>query len=225
MSRFQPTPGPGFWPAATTSFLKRGVTYWEKDQDRRLYYVAGPRLYALNADTGRPLPAFGDNGWVDLAKGFDREVSYASYNSAPVICRNRIILGSSYYASGEPKLRGSAGRKSPPGDIVAYDLMTGKRAWIFHTIPHPGEFGYDTWPPEAWQNATGANSWGGMTADYARGLVFAGTAAAYYEPPRYGMNLFANTVLALDCETGISRLLYKDASEHLSVSIRNFQAQ
>jgi quinoprotein glucose dehydrogenase len=182
--------------------LKRAVTYWERGEDKRIYYVAGPRLHALNALTGEPVTSFGESGSIELAKGYDREVSYASYNSPLVIARGRIIVGSALYASGEPKMRGGVKRLSPPGDIVAYDVETGKRSWIFHTIPHPGEFGHDTWPAEAWKSATGANSWGGMTVDEERGLVFAGTAAAYYEPPRHGMNLFANTLLALDAETG-----------------------
>jgi len=182
--------------------LKRGVTYWEKGEDRRIYFVGGPRLYALNAKTGEPILGFGQNGSVELAKGYDREVIYSSYNSPPVIYKNLIMLGSSYYAAGEPKLRAGMQRRPPPGDIVAYDIHTGKRAWIFHTIPHPGEFGYDTWPPHAWKTAYGANSWGGMTVDEERGIVFAGTAAAYYDPPRYGMNLFSDTVLALNAETG-----------------------
>jgi glucose dehydrogenase len=182
--------------------LKRGVTYWEKGEDRRLYYVGGPRLWALNATTGGPILGFGQNGSVELARGYDREVTYSSYNSPPVIYKNLIILGSSYYAAGEPKLQAGMERKPPPGDIIAYDLHTGKRAWIFHTIPHPGEFGYDTWPQHAWKTAYGANCWGGMTVDERRGIVFAGTAAAYYNPPRYGMNLFSDTVLALNAETG-----------------------
>jgi quinoprotein glucose dehydrogenase len=183
--------------------LKRGITYWEDRDDQRIYYVAGPRLYALNAKNGEPISKFGDKGSVELAKGYDREgVTYSSYNSPPVIYKNVIILGSSYYSAGEPKLRAGSQRKAPPGDIVAYDIHTGKRAWIFHTIPHPGEFGYDSWPPDAWKTAYGANSWGGMTVDEKRGLVFAGTAAPYYDPPRYGTNLFSDTVLALNAETG-----------------------
>lgn len=182
--------------------LKRGVTYWESGVDRRIYYVAGPRLHALNARTGEPIASFGDKGSIELAKGYDREATYSSYNSPPVIFKNLIILGSSYYAAGEPKLRAGWQRKPPPGDIVAYDIHTGKRAWIFHTIPYPGEVGYDTWPPDAWKTAYGANSWGGMTVDEKREIVFAGTAAPYYDPPRHGMNLFANTVLALNAETG-----------------------
>jgi quinoprotein glucose dehydrogenase len=182
--------------------LKRGVSYWEKDGQRRIYFVGGPRLYCLNAKTGEPVQTFGSEGSVELAKGYDREVTYSSYNSPPTIFKNVIILGSSYYSAGEPKMRAGTQRKPPPGDIVAYDAITGKRAWLFHTIPHPGEFGYDTWPPDAWKTAHGANCWGGMTLDEERSLVFAGTAAPYYDPPRYGKNLFADTVLALDAETG-----------------------
>jgi glucose dehydrogenase len=182
--------------------LKRGITYWEKGDDRRVYYVGGPRLYCLDAKTGKPISKFGTAGSLELAKGYDREVTYASYNSPPVIYENVIILGSSYYSAGEPRMRAGIERRPPPGDIVAYDIHSGKRAWIFHTIPHPGELGYDTWPPDTWKTAYGANCWGGMTVDEKRGLVFAGTAAPYYDPPRYGKNLFADTLLALDAETG-----------------------
>jgi quinoprotein glucose dehydrogenase len=182
--------------------LKRGITYWENGDQKRIYYVGGPRLHCLDAKTGKPISTFGSDGLVELAKGYDREVTYSSYNSPPVIYKNVIILGSSYYSAGEPKMRAGIERKPPPGDIVAYDIDTGKRAWIFHTIPHPGELGYETWPPNAWKTAYGANCWGGMTVDEKRGVVFAGTAAPYYDPPRHGKNLFADTVLALNAETG-----------------------
>jgi quinoprotein glucose dehydrogenase len=160
-----------------------------------------------------PISEFGEYGSVDLAKGYDREVSYSSYTSPPVIYRNLIILGSSYYGSGQPRLRGGSEIKLSPGDIRAYDVRTGKRVWIFHTIPHPGEYGYDTWPPEAWKTAYGANCWGGMTIDTERGIVFAGTAAAYYDPPRYGMNLFSDSVLALRAGTG-ERLWHLQTIHH-----------
>ena len=125
--------------------LKRGVTYWENGDQKRIYYVGGPRLYCLDAKNGKPISTFGSGGSVELAKGYDREVTYSSYNSPPAIYKNLIILGSSYYSAGEPKMRAGMQRKPPPGDIVAYDIHAGKRTWIFHTIPHPGESGYDTW--------------------------------------------------------------------------------
>ena len=211
LSRVQaldPTTGEVIWtfdPFQDERFhgLKRGVTYWAEGNDKRIYYVAGPRLWALDARTGQPLTAFGDVGSVELAKGYDREgVTYASYNTPVVISQDVIIVGNALYANGQPKLRAGVKPVLPEGAIVAYNLHTGKRAWIFHTIPFPGESGYETWPPDAWRTAYGANSWGGMTVDVERGLVFAGTAAPYYEPPRYGKNLFANTILALDAKTG-----------------------
>lgn len=175
----------------------RGVVYWSSGTERRIFFSAGRRLYALDAGTGRPILAFGDSGWVDLAAGLSRDIgnSYILATSPGVLFEDLLIQGTRV---GEEE--GSA-----PGDIRAYDVHTGKIRWTFHTIPHPGEFGYDTWPADAWKTAGGANSWPGMALDVGRGIVYIPTGSAtpdFYGGGRIGQNLFANTLLALDARTG-----------------------
>ena len=178
--------------------VNRGVTYWAGGDDRRIFYVAGNVLYALNATNGQPIPGFGSGGKVDLRDGLDRDVFFLSVTatSPGIVYRDLLIMGS---------VVGEGPNPSAPGHIRAYDVRTGQRRWIFHTIPHPGEFGYETWPPEAWKTVGGANCWGGMTLDEPRGLVFAGTGSPAYDHyggNRAGQNLFGNCVLALKAETG-----------------------
>ncbi|MDH5234040.1 MAG: pyrroloquinoline quinone-dependent dehydrogenase [Gemmatimonadota bacterium] len=155
------------------------------------------RLYALDRASGVPIPTFGDSGWVDLRAGLGRPVEGLSVSASTpgVVFEDLFIIGSSV-----PEALPSA-----PGDIRAYDVRTGALRWSFHTIPHPGEFGYDTWPADAWQIAGGANAWSGVTVDTKRAMVFAATGSAsydFYGANRLGDNLFANTVLALDARTG-----------------------
>jgi quinoprotein glucose dehydrogenase len=155
------------------------------------------RLYALDRKTGRPIRTFGDSGWVDLRAGLGRPVEGLSVSASTpgVVFEDLLIMGSTV-----PEALPSA-----PGDIRAYDVRTGALRWSFHTIPHPGEFGHDTWSQDAWKIAGGANAWSGVTLDRARGLVFAATGSAsydFYGAHRLGDNLFANTVLALDARTG-----------------------
>ena len=182
---------------AQASHVNRGVVYWSDGVDRRIYFSAGRRLYSLDASTGRAVPAFGDSGWVDLATGLGRDIgdSYIVATSPGVVYQDLLIQGTRV---GEEE--GSA-----PGDIRAYDVHTGKIRWTFHTIPRPGESGYDTWPADAWKTAGGANSWPGMSVDVARGIVYIPTGSAtpdFYGGARIGQNLFANTLLALDAKTG-----------------------
>ncbi len=155
------------------------------------------RLYALNRTTGRPILTFGDSGWVDLRVGLDRPIEGLSVSASTpgVVFEDMLIIGSTV-----PEALPSA-----PGDIRAYELATGKLRWSFHTIPRPGEFGYDTWPSEAYKISGGANAWSGVTIDPKRAMVFAATGSAsydFYGANRVGNNLFANTVLALDARTG-----------------------
>jgi quinoprotein glucose dehydrogenase len=155
------------------------------------------RLYALDRKTGRPIRSFGDSGWVDLRAGLGRPVEGLSVSASTpgVVFEDLLIMGSTV-----PEALPSA-----PGDIRAYDVRTGALRWSFHTIPHPGEFGHETWSPGAWKIAGGANAWSGVTLDRARGLVFAATGSAsydFYGAHRLGDNLFANSVLALDARTG-----------------------
>ena len=176
----------------------RGLMYWERGSERRVYFGARHWLYALDATTGRPLQRFGERGRVDLRKGFKgrdpRSVSIG-VNTPGVFYGDLLILGSVV----------SEGLPSAPGDIRAFDVHTGAQKWAFHTIPHPGEFGHDTWPKDAWKHAGGANAWAGLSLDVERGLVFAATGSAaydFYGANRHGDNLFANTILCLKAATG-----------------------
>ena len=187
--RFDPNNG-----APPTSRIRhRGVVV---TGDRVLFNYRN-RLYALDRATGKPIPSFGTNGWVDLRAGLDRPVEGLSVSASTpgVVFENLLIMGSSV-----PEALPSA-----PGDIRAYDITTGALRWSFHTIPHPGEVGYDTWPADAWKIAGGANAWAGVTIDTKRAMVFAATGSAsydFYGANRAGDNLFANSVIALDARTG-----------------------
>ena len=179
----------------TQPHVNRGVVY----RDGRVFFAVDRRLYALDARTGQPIRTFGDSGrgWVDLGEGLGVDVgeSYLVSTSPGVAYKDVLIWGTRV---GEEE--GSA-----PGHIRAYDARTGKIRWTFHTIPWPTEYGYDTWPPEAFKTAGGANSWAGMTVDTARGIVYIPTGSAtpdFYGGERVGANLFANSLLALDATTG-----------------------
>ena len=180
------------------SHVNRGVVYWRSsDGESRIFFTAGRRLYALDARTGKPIATFGDSGSIDLAGGLGRDIgdAYLVATSPGAIYDDLLIQGTRV---GEEE--GSA-----PGDIRAYDVHTGAIRWTFHTIPRPGELGYDTWPPDAWKTVGGANSWPGMTVDVNRGIVYIPTGSAtpdFYGGDRIGANLFANTLLALDAKTG-----------------------
>ncbi len=179
------------------SHVNRGVVFWAEGDDRRILFTAGRRLFALDAATGRPVPTFGDSGAVDLGAGLGRDVSGTMLvaTSPGVIYKNLLIQGT----------RVGEGEGSAPGHVRAFDVRTGRIRWTFHTIPQPGEYGYDTWPADAWKTTGGANSWAGMAVDVKRGIVYVPTGSAtpdFYGGDRLGQNLFANTLLALDAETG-----------------------
>src|SRR5688572_25615979 len=189
----------------------RGINYWEsKDRsDRRLILTAGSFLQEINALTGVTINTFGEDGRVDLREDLGRDPKtirgIQSKNPGRVF-ENLIILGS---ATGE-------GFGSPPGDVRAYDVITGRLAWTFHTIPRPGEFGYDTWPPEAYKYAGGANVWGEIAVDEKRGILYVplgSPTADLYGADRKGANLFGNCLVALDARTG-KRLWHFQAVHH-----------
>jgi quinoprotein glucose dehydrogenase len=174
----------------------RGIAYWEsRDRsDRRLIYAAGGALRQIDARTGTPILRFGDQGRVVMRTGSPRVLGGPSGTPGRVF-ENLLITGSN---TGE-------GYFSPPGDIRAYDIPTGKLVWTFHTIPRPGEFGHETWPPDAWKYAGGANSWGEISIDTTRGIAFVPTGSPthdLYGGDRKGANLFGNSLLALDARTG-----------------------
>jgi quinoprotein glucose dehydrogenase len=182
---------------AREKHVNRGVVYWADDRERRIFFTAGRRLYALDARSGHPIRNFGNSGFVDLGAGLDRDVAdaYLVATSPGVVYKDILIQGT----------RVGEDEGSAPGDVRAYDVRTGRIQWTFHTIPRPGEFGHDTWPADAWRTAGGANSWAGMTVDVKRGIVYIPTGSAtpdFYGGARVGVNLFANSLLALDAQTG-----------------------
>ena len=188
-------------PGADTRIItSRGINYWEsKDRtERRLLFASNHFLRAIDARTGKPLSSFGDGGSVDLKQGLGRDpktLSLVQSITPGRVFEDLLILGSAT----------NQGYGSGPGDIRAFDVRTGKVVWTFHTIPHPGEFGYDTWTKDAWQTAGGANVWGEMSLDVQRGIVYAPTASAkynFYGANRLGANLFGDCLLALDARTG-----------------------
>ena len=178
----------------------RGMNYWESadGRDRRLLFSVESFLQSLDATTGHSILTFGTNGVVDLREGLDRGpgTPRVQSNSQGRIFENLIILGS---APGESWV-------SPPGDIRAYDVLSGRLVWQFHTVPRPGEFGYDTWPPEAYKYVGGANTWGEFAIDDERGIVYVPTGSPtydFYGADRIGANLFGNCLIALDARTGM----------------------
>ncbi len=178
----------------------RGINYWEsKDRsDRRLLFQMNSYLQAIDARTGKSILTFGKDGAVNLREGLGRDpatiVKTQSSNPGKVF-ENLIILGS---AAGENYM-------APPGDLRAFDVVTGKLVWQFHTIPHPGEFGYETWPPDAWKYIGGVNTWGEITVDPVRGIAYFPLGSPtydFYGADRHGANLFGSSLLALDARTG-----------------------
>lgn len=189
-----------FDPAVATSFslnVNRGVTYWEEGDDKRILFTAGPYLFALNAKTGFPVQTFGEFGRVSLKSklGEWAKELYVVSTTPGIIHKDLLILGT----------RVSEGVKAAPGYIRAFNVKTGKISWTFRTIPKPGEYGYETWPKDAYKQIGGANSWAGFALDEEREIVFVPTGSAsydFYGGNRHGANLFANCLLALDANTG-----------------------
>jgi quinoprotein glucose dehydrogenase len=199
----------------------RGLAYWTDGKSARIFAGVLNYLYALDAATGKPIADFADNGRVDLRKGLreDLDAQYEQQSIAlttpGLVYKDLIIVGG----------RNPETHPAPPGDIRAYDVRTGALRWSFHTIPHPGEFGYDTWPPDTWKDAGAANNWAGMTLDRARGILYAPTGSAvfdFYGGDRIGNDLFANTLLALDAATG--QRLWHFQGVHHDIWDRDFPA-
>ncbi|MGP0017228.1 MAG: PQQ-binding-like beta-propeller repeat protein [Candidatus Sulfotelmatobacter sp.] len=184
----------------------RGLAYWSagsgksaggKSEDRRILVGVMNFVYALDAATGKPISSFGKDGRIDLRADLGRNPAAQSiYMTSPaVIYKDLLIVGG----------REAETLPASPGDVRAYDARSGKLRWSFHTIPHPGESGYDTWPAGAWKTSGAANNWAGMTVDTQRGVVYVPTGSAafdFYGGDRLGDDLFANCLLALNAETG-----------------------
>lgn len=180
-------------------FTGRGINYWEsKDgKDRRLLFSTANLLQAIDAQTGLSIASFGDGGRVDLRVGLDRDPATINQQSRIPgrVFENLLILGSATNQE----------YTSAPGDIRAFDVRTGEKVWTFHTVPRPGEYGYDTWPPDAWKTIGGANNWGEQSIDEKRGIVYVPTGSPkynFYGGNRKGDNLFGDCIVALDARTG-----------------------
>ncbi len=176
----------------------RGVSYYADEKDKRIFYSASSNLFCINAATGKPVTSFGENGKIDLHNdlGVNAGALYVASTTPGMIYKDLIIVGT----------RVSEEMPAASGHIRAYDVHTGKLRWIFHTIPQPGEAGYETWEnKEAYKHIGGANSWAGFSLDEARGIVYAPIGSAVYDfygGKRSGQNLYANSLLALDASTG-----------------------
>jgi quinoprotein glucose dehydrogenase len=193
----------------------RSVVYWADGSDRRIFAGVQSFVYALDARTGKAIPGFGVNGRIDLREGLGRDAEKQSIllTSPGIIYKDVLIVGG----------RTPEALPAPPGDIRAYDVRTGKVRWQFHTIPHPGEFGYETWPKDAWTYTGAANNWPGMAVDTERGIVFVPTGSAasdFYGADRVGDDLFADSLLALDAATG--KRLWHFQSVHHDIWDRDF---
>ncbi|MDX2249592.1 MAG: PQQ-binding-like beta-propeller repeat protein [Bacteroidia bacterium] len=188
---FDPTGGKG------SNSVNRGVTYWEAENDKRILFTYSHYLFALDADSGKLITDFGENGKVDLRSGLDRDTTdlWINATSPGIIFENLLILGS-YVAESYD---------GAPGYIRAYDVRSGKMQWTFRTIPQPGEAGNETWENNSWQTAGGANAWSGFSLDKKRGMVFLATGSPSFDfhgGERKGQNLYGNCVIALDAATG-----------------------
>jgi quinoprotein glucose dehydrogenase len=193
----------------------RGVTYWTDGNESRVFAGIMNFLYALDPATGKPIESFGEGGRIDLRKGLrgDYRIQSVALTSPGIIYKDLIIVGG----------RNPESQPSPPGDIRAFDVHTGELRWQFHTIPHPGELGYDSWPADAWKTAGAANNWTGMSLDIQRGIVYVPTGSAvsdFYGADRVGNDLFANSLLALDAATG--KLLWYFQGVHHDIWDRDF---
>jgi quinoprotein glucose dehydrogenase len=177
----------------------RGVVYWEdaNGDSKRIFYSVGQKTFAIDATNGEPIKSFGNGGYIDLTKDLGRETkSFVSGTTPGIIYKDVLIMGA----------RVDESEDAAPGHIRAYDVRTGKLRWIFHTIPHPGEPGFETWPDStAWKRLGAANNWSGMALDEKRGIVYVPTGSIggdFYGGNRKGTDLYANCLLALDAATG-----------------------
>lgn len=189
---------------STALNTNRGVTYWEsKDKNDadvpRIIFALGSFLYAVDAKTGEKINTFGDNGKVSLKEGLGSTAvnKFVISNTPGTLYEDNIVM----------PLRLSEGADAALGNVQAFNVRTGKLSWVFHTIPHPNEFGYNTWPKNTYKNTEigGANNWSGMAIDRKRGILFVPTGSAasdFYGGNRKGQNLFANCLIALDAKTG-----------------------
>ena len=193
----------------------RGFAYWTDGTRKILFAETLYALWALDPETGRPIASFGRNGMIDLRNNFGPEspAGTVAITAPGIIYKDLIIVG----------FRTAEAEPAPHGDIRAFDVHTGEMKWAFHTIPHPGEPGYETWPKDAWKYTGSANNWSGMALDEKRGIVYVPTGSAvndFYGADRAGNDLYANTLLALDAATG--KLIWHFQAVHHDIWDRDF---
>jgi quinoprotein glucose dehydrogenase len=186
----------------------RGLAYWNSGDDHRIIVGVMNFVYVLNAETGQPIQSFGDHGRIDLREnlGVDPATASIALTAPAIVYKDLFIVGGR-----EPETL-----PCPPGDIRAYDIHTGQLRWSFHTIPHAGEYGAETWPKDAWKKVGSANNWTGMSLDPRTGTVYVPTGSAafdFYGGDRVGDNLFADSLIALNAETG-QRIWHFQAIKH-----------
>jgi quinoprotein glucose dehydrogenase len=198
--------------AAPRQFSGRGLAYWTDGTSERILYVTpGYRLVALDAKTGSRVPGFGNAGIVDLKEGLDQIVDPMSgeigLHAAPVVARDVVIVGAAGRSGGVP-----TGRTNVKGFVRGFDVRTGKRLWIFHTIPEPGEFGNNTWEKDSWSYTGNTGVWAQISVDEELGLVYLPVEVPtgdYFGGPRPGSNLFSESLVAVDLQTGQRRWHYQ----------------
>jgi len=178
----------------------RGVSFWEKGRDKRIFFTRGSQLWALNALTGKPIASFGDSGSIDLRKGLPKSAAtkFVISNTPGTIFKDLIIM----------PLRVSEDLGAAPGYIMAFDVISGAVRWVFRTLPLPGDLGFETWEDAKYHEKEligGANNWAGMALDLENNMLFVPTGSAapdFYGGFRKGKNLYSNSLLALEADTG-----------------------
>ena len=198
--------------AAPRQLSGRGLSYWSDGRESRIVYVTpGYRMIALDAKTGVPVRSFGANGVIDLKTDDDQQMDLVTgeigLHATPIIAKDVIVVGAAHLPGGSPK-----SKVHEKGFIRGYDARTGKRLWIFHTIPQAGEFGNDTWEKDSWAYTGNAGVWAQMTVDEELGLVFLPVelpTGDYYGGNRPGTGLFGESLVALDIKTGKRKWHYQ----------------
>ena len=195
----------------------RGLAFWQSadGKDKRLFAQTLYATWALDPSTGKPIQSFGNKGKIDLRNnlGAESPAGTVAITTPGTVYKDLILFG---FRTGEAS-------PAPHGDIRAYDVRTGQMKWSFHTIPHPGEPGYESWPPDAWKYTGGANNWSGTVLDEKRGILYAPTGSAvtdFYGADRVGNDLYANSLLAIDAATG--KLLWHFQAVHHDMWDRDF---
>jgi quinoprotein glucose dehydrogenase len=190
----------------------RGLSYWTDGRDERIIYVTpGYQMVALDAKTGNRIASFGKNGIVDLKDEDDQQIEPLNpdigLHSAPIVSGNTVIIGAAHKPGGVP-----VSKTNVKGYVRGFDVRTGKRLWIFHTIPKPGEYGLNTWEQDSWSYTGNTGAWGQMSIDEQLGLVYIGVelpTGDYYGGPRPGAGLFGESIVAVDLKTGVRKWHYQ----------------